>query len=245
MRPSARNGSIAPLSGTSGDIDRGIVNPTWEQLYNLEQRFSDSFYLFTESRFVENYNKFLSAFSRIYPNTRIAYSYKTNYLPRICQLVNDRDGYAEVVSSMELELARSVGVASDHIVFNGPYKTEADIEDALRTGVILNVDSPYEISCLSRVVEKYPRDHFSVGIRCNLACGGLERSRFGFDASGDGLEAVVSRLQALGSVSVVGLHCHYCPEGRLPRTYAGMMEAMIDLAKRFIPCTKVRAIPGG
>ena len=45
------------------------------------------FYLFDEQLFLDNINRFESTFQSVYPNYHIAYSFKTNYTPYICNLV--------------------------------------------------------------------------------------------------------------------------------------------------------------
>src|SRR5258706_50862 len=50
--------------------------------------YGDAYYIFDEARFVANYHALISAFRHHYQNTCIAYSYKTNYVPAICQLPN-------------------------------------------------------------------------------------------------------------------------------------------------------------
>ena len=76
----------------------------------------------------------LSSFKLYYPNTNIAYSYKTNYIPRFCKIVNEHGGFAEVVSDMELQIALNSGVQHKHIFFNGPYKSKEAMEKLLLGG---------------------------------------------------------------------------------------------------------------
>ena len=68
------------------------------------------FYLLKSNVFRDNYLKLDRAFKSVYPNFQIAYSYKTNYTSKFCQIINDLGGYAEVVSDMELHWARRIGV---------------------------------------------------------------------------------------------------------------------------------------
>lgn len=57
-----------------------------------------------------------------YDNYIPGYSYKTNYAPHICKLVKSLGGYAEVVSDMELYVAKKIGYENSEIIYNGPCK---------------------------------------------------------------------------------------------------------------------------
>ena len=95
---------------------------TNEQILGLAETYGDSFYLVDVEKFRENFSKLLNTFKHYYPKTKIAYSYKTNYLPNLCIAVDQLDGYAEVVFSMEMNLARRLGILDKNIFFNGPIK---------------------------------------------------------------------------------------------------------------------------
>ena len=81
-----------------------------KSISTLRNEYGDAFYLLDSERFKENYLELREAFSAIYSNFNIAYSYKTNYTPKLCKIVNELGGYAEVVSEMEAELAIKCGV---------------------------------------------------------------------------------------------------------------------------------------
>ena len=76
---------------------------------SLLSRFGSPLYVFNETDFIENYRALCEAFREVYPNYTPGYSYKTNYTPYICDLVKKLGGYAEVVSDMELHIARKLG----------------------------------------------------------------------------------------------------------------------------------------
>ena len=71
---------------------------------NLQKKYGEAFYILDSSQFEKNYLELKNAFSEIYSNFNIAYSYKTNYTPKLCKIVNELGGYAEIVSDMEYEI---------------------------------------------------------------------------------------------------------------------------------------------
>jgi len=154
---------------------------TWDILEELCDIYGESFYLLDSQRFERNYDEFLKAFRDLYPKTFIAYSYKTNYTPKLCALIDSKGGYAEVVSEMEFDLAIKLGVLQQKIIFNGPYKNEETIKKCLLGGGIVNLDSFYEIDIVEKIAHDNPEINISIGIRCNFDVGDSMPSKFGFD----------------------------------------------------------------
>ena len=112
-----------------------------DTLEHLSSAHGDSFYLIDVDDFKTSYESVLNEFRVFYPKTNIAYSYKTNYIPLLCKVVDDLGGYAETVSGMEVDIALAIGVSPEKIFFNGPYKPRQDIEKLLLLGEVVNVDS--------------------------------------------------------------------------------------------------------
>ncbi len=203
---------------------------TWSTLNLLEQEHGDSLYIVDLDAFKANYHEFLGAFRRFYPDTNIAYSYKTNYTPKLCSLVMRWGGYAEVVSRMEYELARLLGVEPARIVFNGPYKTSDDITVALRQGAVVNLDWPYQAEIVSEVARSFPENSFRVGLRVSFPIPSSRPSRFGFLAGSLELQDVLARLRNDRNVIIAGLHCHFLTADRSPQDYGFIAGRMLEIA---------------
>lgn len=206
------------------------MNLSWAELNAIAKLHGESFYLLDLAKFQANYQAFLAAFRDEYVNTQIAYSYKTNYTPRLCQLVQSQGGYAEVVSGMEYDLAIRLGVPPERIIFNGPYKSPADFEQALLKGSVVNLDAAYEVFQLQALAGRYPDKHLRVGIRCNFDVGNPQRSRFGFDIEDQGFLGIIQTLSSLPNCRIVGLHCHYLAPQRSAEAYALIARRMVALA---------------
>ena len=106
----------------------------------IKKEYGFPAYIFDSDRFCENYRLLTEGMSAAYAPYRAAYSYKTNYTPRIVSLVRSLGGMAEVVSGMEYALARRVGNAPENILFNGPCKGEDGIA-ALLDGACVIIDN--------------------------------------------------------------------------------------------------------
>lgn len=205
------------------------MNFSWDLLRKLDAAYGDSFFYVDVDAFDENFHKFLGAFRSIYPNTNIGYSYKTNYLPRLCQRVLTMGGYAEVVSRMEYELARRIGVPPDRIIFNGPYKTAGDLERALLSGSICNLDWIPELDIVEQVAAAVPNRTINVGLRCNIDIGSDRISRFGFDVEAQEFPLAVERIRRLENCSLGGFHFHSSSGHRSLESYALRTKRMLQL----------------
>lgn len=221
------------ITKNSTAVKAGQPELSWELLNKLAGEYGDSYYILDLQTFDDNYRAFLDSFSAIYPKSNIAYSYKTNYTPRLCRHVDSMGGYAEVVSSMEYDLAIRIGVAPEHIIFNGPSKSYKEIEGALLAGAIVNLDAFGELRAVEAVAARFPKATLRVGIRCNFPITGEKPSRFGFDATGSDLELVFSRLRKLSNCDLVGLHCHFSTKSRSPESFAVRTSTLLELCHQY------------
>ena len=122
----------------------------YDDLLKLEKEYGESFYLSDRGLFRKNLIEMRDAFRKYYEKTNIAYSFKTNYMPAICEIVREEAAYAEVVSEMEYELAKRIGFPDNEIYYNGPYKKKHFVLDMLKHGVRINIDNwqEYEMPSL-------------------------------------------------------------------------------------------------
>jgi diaminopimelate decarboxylase len=203
---------------------------SWKTLHNLEKEFGDSFFLLNLDKFKCNYQEFLHSFRSIYPHTTLGYSYKTNYIPKLCQTVDSMGGYAEVVSQMEYDLAIAIGVSPSRIIFNGPLKSPKDLENAILAGSIVNLDCLEEVEIVAALARRLPEQKIGVGLRCNFDVGVGRISRFGFDVEGGALDDVFKIFRELNNCSVLGLHCHISTSARSLESYKLRTEKILELS---------------
>jgi diaminopimelate decarboxylase len=203
------------------------VRYAFETLRNLEKTYGEAFYILDVERFVGNYRELLAAFREAYPKTVIAYSYKTNYIPRLCKAADDLGGYAEVVSDMEYNLARRIGVPCEKIVFNGPYKHSGAVRELLLNGGAVHLDSLRELDLLHAIAREYPDRRLNVGIRVNFPVGDGVVSRFGFDARGGEFRTALEGVKKYDNIRFRTLHCHFAP--RAIETWTARAEGMMKL----------------
>lgn len=178
-------------------------------LNEIGKEYGQSFYLLDTKQFTANYKELEKAFRDIYPNSHIAYSYKTNYTTKLCKLVDELGGFAEVVSDMEYKIALKLGVSPRNIYFNGPYKDSSAVEELLLTGGTVNIDSDFDLQIIKELALKKPENELSIGLRCNFDVQDGIVSRFGFDVEGKEFLTAINTIREIPNLKLNGLHCHF------------------------------------
>lgn len=208
---------------------------TIETVKALQKEHGDAFYVLDSALFKQNYADMMREFSSLYANFNIAYSYKTNYTPKLCKLVDSMGGYAEVVSEMELELAERIGVRPENIIWNGPVKSRDVMERFLLSGGTVNLDSMEDLRLAAGIAACHGGKKMNVGIRCNYDVGDGVVSRFGFDVDGSDFEKAIEIVQKSDVLHLKNFQCHFA---RRQLTYwPARVSGMLALLDRvgFVP----------
>lgn len=195
------------------------------------ERYGSPLYVVSEQTLRRKYRQFIKAFRSFYPDTIVAYSYKTNYLMGICAILRQEGTWAEVTSGFEYDLARLVGVPGNQIVFNGPYKSSDQLLRAVQEGALINIDSLAEIHQLEEIAAHF-KSPLKVGVRVNMNLNYPPWNKFGFNLeSGQAMETC-QRIQASGALQVAGLHIHAGTYLTDPGIYSQAMSGLIGLAQQ-------------
>ncbi|MBF0448816.1 MAG: alanine racemase [Magnetococcales bacterium] len=178
------------------------------EVAELCEQYGSPLFVFSEERIRRTARSFRDSFSSRYPNLIFGWSYKTNYLNAISAIFHQEGSIAEVVSEMEYEKARALGVSGRDIIFNGPHKTIPALTRAAQEGAKIHIDHFDEIEDLQQVAKQLGIQ-VEVGIRINLDSGMRPQwSRFGFNyESGQALTAAGQIIKSK-NLRLTGLHCH-------------------------------------
>lgn len=206
------------------------MNINSDVLIKLRCEYGEAFYLLNSAQFRTNFLELKEAFSSIYRNFNIAYSYKTNYTPKLCKIVNKLGGYAEVVSEMEAELALRIGVKPEKIIWNGPIKNSEILKSFLLQGGTVNIDSIEECYQIKEMAMQHSDSAVNVGIRCNFDVKDGVLSRFGFDIDSNDFKEVLKFVCKTKNVKLMNLQCHFAK--RQLEYWPARAQGMIDLIDR-------------
>lgn len=182
---------------------------TREFLNKLNKEYGDGFYILDSDVFKDNYKKLKEVFQNFYPNFNIAYSYKTNYIPKLCKIVDENGGFAEIVSEMEEEIAKRNGVEAAFIIWNGPIKNKEKMKKFLFAGGTINIDNLVEWEEVKDIAKLNSKKQISVGIRVNFDVEDGIISRFGFDVEEDDFDVVCKGVKEQPNIIFTSLQCHF------------------------------------
>ena len=208
------------------------------RLKEIANEVGTPFYLAYPDRFQKNLTDFNNAFKNRYNRFLLSYSFKTNYTPFLLDIVKSNGFIAEVVSEIEYDLAQQVGFKGNHIILNGPIKSEALIEKAILNGSIVNLDCLYEIDFIIDIRKKHPDLPINIGLRVNMEIktdngssaiqGGLKESRFGFTQKI--LDEIIPKLKE-NKISVISLHGHTSSTNRVVENYKIISSRLLETAQ--------------
>lgn len=195
---------------------------------HLCENYGSPLFVYSERRLRKKYREISDAFTTRYPKVTFGWSYKTNYLSSICSIFHQEGAIAEVVSEMEYDKARKLGMPGNKIIFNGPRKSMKALETAVKEGATINVDNLDEIADLEKIAET-KKMKIKVGMRINLDAGIMPQwSRFGLNLeSGQAMETA-KKIATRGHLEICGLHCHIGTFILDPGAYATQIKKMVE-----------------
>ena len=157
--------SGAPRSAGSGDRGRELYCEA-VALKGLAGRHGTPLYVYSAAMVRARVKAFAHAFHSI-PHT-LCYSVKANSTLAILRLVAAEGAGFDVVSGGELQRVLRVGrKKASKVVFSGVGKTAAEIELALRSGILLfNIESASELNLLSATATRLKK-RAAVAVRVN------------------------------------------------------------------------------
>ncbi|MGE5308333.1 MAG: diaminopimelate decarboxylase [Deltaproteobacteria bacterium] len=183
------------------------------RLSEIARRFGTPLYVYSQATFMGHFRKLKEAFAPVDP--LICYSVKANSnLSVLKELVGEGAGL-DIVSGGELFRALKAGCPAKRIVYASVGKTDAEIEEAIRTGILFfNVESLPELENIERIARRMRKD-VNVALRINpdvapkthkyITTGKLT-NKFGIDFVT--ARKMLSLAKGFSRARVKGLHIH-------------------------------------
>ena len=112
--------------------------------------------IFLENRIRNNITTFLKVFNSVFDNVQCFYSFKANFLPEICSIVQSEGLGAELIGLPELKLALRLKFPPSKIIVGGPYLPQELIEkcvqEKIKEIVVYNIK---DLTRINSIAKKY------------------------------------------------------------------------------------------
>lgn len=217
-----RNGQLMAEGVSLGQIADQVGTPT---------------YVYSQATLTRHYEAFGQAFAGLDP--LICFAVKANTNRAVMGLFASLGGGADIVSGGELYRALQAGVDPGRIVYSGVGKSQAEMEAALKAGILMfNLESVQELLVLDQVAGAL-RVKAPVSLRVNpdvdaqthpKITTGLAKNKFGLDVD---LAFEQYRLMAsLPNLSIKGVSCHIGSQLTDVRPFADACQRLAALVER-------------
>ncbi|MGB4520933.1 MAG: diaminopimelate decarboxylase [Candidatus Omnitrophota bacterium] len=183
------------------------------KIEDLGKKFGTPLYVYSYQTLVGHYLKLKEAFSRV--GALICYSMKANSNLALLKALVNKGAGLDIVSGGELFRALKVGCPPEKIVYASVGKTEKEIEEAVRLGILFfNVESLSELSNINRIAKKMNK-LTRIAIRINpdveakthkFITTGKITNKFGIDL--DNAYKILLLRKNFTNVKICGLHIH-------------------------------------
>jgi diaminopimelate decarboxylase len=203
----------------------------------LAKKFDTPLYVYSAGQILDRYRLFSQAFGA--RDHLICYSVKANSNLSILKLLADQGSGFDIVSGGELERILEVNKkAAQRIVFSGVGKTAAEIDLALRAGILIfNVESESEVALLAERAYKR-RTPARVALRVNpdvfadthpYISTGLREHKFGIDIKA--ARPVYQEVKRSKYLDPVGISVHIGSQIKTAEPFGAALSAVAELAR--------------
>lgn len=191
------------------------------------------FYAYDRSLICERVSQLRAALPA---NVEIHYAIKANPMPAMVQLLAGLVDGLDVASLGELQRALDSDVPAAEISFAGPAKTDRELEAAIASGVLINVESAGELNrirALAHVQQRQARIALRVNPDFELKSSGMKMSGgskpFGIDA--ESVPAILDSLRD-GALDLRGLHIFSGSQNLRAEAIIEAQTQTLELAQR-------------
>ncbi len=174
----------------------------------------------------------LERFHIAFPEALVAYAVKANADPQLLRRLVVAGAGCEVVTGVELALARRAGCPPERIVMNGVGRTDAELREGLAAGALVNAESLDDLATLIALAPSVERPR--IGLRVNPALDaathphlatGAAAAKFGIPLAA--LPAAVARLRDAG-LPLAGLGAHIGSEIEGFAAHEALLDVLAD-----------------
>jgi len=210
-------------------------------LVDVAKKYRTPLHVVSKNKLVADCKRFVTAFKQQYDEVEVFYSYKTNNVRGILQVLHRHGLGAEVISGFELWLALKLKVHSSKIVFNGPNKQDDELRLAIKKGIrAVNVDNLAEIDRIEKIAEELGCE-VNVGLRIMpdvkppdlslFVATGSRKTQFGLDPLSGHVVKALKLIKNSRRLRFRGFHTHIGTNVLDPHSYAKAVTKLLSVAR--------------
>lgn len=231
---------------------------------DLIERYGSPLFVISESTLRANARRVMDAFSSRWPtDVNVMFAIKANNNLAVRRIMSDVGLGGDCFSEGEIYATLAGGADPTRVALNGSNKAPAALAEAVRHGMVINLDSREELSLVEKVASSLSRQA-RVTVRLRLSGEDYDLARaadpslpdlrhfIDTEQVGSSLDVVQDLLQralASESVNVLGYHFHLGRLSRLPAYHrwwsAGVATSVCQLLQRTGFAPAVVNIGGG
>lgn len=196
-----------------------------------EQLPYSPFYLYSLAQLEANYAAYQKALEGI-PSI-IGYAIKANNNLTLLKRLSALGSGAVLVSGNELQMSLAAGFDLKRTILNGNGKTLAELSLAVEHGVLINIDSEFDLVHIQQTVKRLNKPA-NVLIRINpdvdpevhpYVSTGIKNSKFGI--RNERLDWFLNQIREDSLLNLVGVHCHLGSTIKKVRIFRDATEIML------------------
>ncbi|XP_062607668.1 uncharacterized protein LOC134269485 [Saccostrea cucullata] len=178
------------------------------------QTITSPVYVYSKRQLETNINNYKTAIQKSGRNMQLNYAVKANMNPSILKLMKKHGVFLTLVSGSELHLALTLGFEPGTLVLNGNGKLDWEVDLACKCGVLINVDSLFNLRQIIRVCQAGGyvahvlfriNPDIDPDVHSYLSTG---QSGCKFGITNEELDSVIQMAWESERIRVLGLHCH-------------------------------------
>lgn len=210
-------------------------------LADIAKTYGTPCYVYSASRMRDNFQRYDQALARVLGRGAytICYACKANSNQAVLELLRREGAGADIVSVGEMQRALAAGIDPAKIIFSGVGKTAADIDAALKAGVLhINIESEPELDLIAAVAKKR-RVTVQVAVRVNpnvdarthaKITTGKKENKFGIDIAA--VPALFRRAGKMPHVALSGVAVHIGSQLTSLAPFKRAYQRLAQLVKR-------------
>ncbi|MBD0824050.1 diaminopimelate decarboxylase [Aestuariibaculum marinum] len=203
------------------------------QLLKIAEDFGSPVYVYDAEKIEAQYNRLTNAFSGV-KKLKLNYAVKALSNISILKLFNKLGSGIDTVSLQEIELGLKAGFKPQQIIFTPNGVSLAEIEEAAKLGVEINIDN---LSILEQFGTKHPNIPVCIRINPHIMAGGNANISVGHIDSKFGISIHqiphILRIVENTGMTINGIHMHTGSDILDIEVFLYASEILFDTAKQF------------